>query len=42
VVRATGGEWRVGTSSLGGARMEISWHRSPGAKVLVDPGEMES
>jgi hypothetical protein len=30
VVRATGGEWRVGTASLGVARMEVLWHRSPG------------
>jgi signal transduction histidine kinase len=36
VVRATGGRWRVGNSALGGARMEISWHRSPGSK---DPTE---
>ena len=28
VVRATGGRWRVGDASLGGARMEVSWHRS--------------
>jgi signal transduction histidine kinase len=33
VVRATGGRWRVGDASLGGARMEVSWHRSGGAKV---------
>jgi signal transduction histidine kinase len=26
VVRATGGHWRVGDASLGGARMEVSWH----------------
>jgi signal transduction histidine kinase len=32
VVRATGGEWRVGNSVLGGARMEVRWHRSPGAR----------
>jgi signal transduction histidine kinase len=32
VVRATGGEWRVGVASLGGARMEVRWHRSSGAK----------
>jgi two-component system, OmpR family, sensor histidine kinase CiaH len=28
VVRATGGRWRVGDASMGGARMEVSWHRS--------------
>ncbi|MHB1911017.1 MAG: sensor histidine kinase, partial [Acidimicrobiales bacterium] len=27
VVRSTGGHWRVGDSRLGGARMEIDWHR---------------
>jgi signal transduction histidine kinase len=32
VVRATGGEWRVGDSPLGGARMEVRWHRSTGSK----------
>jgi signal transduction histidine kinase len=32
VVRATGGTWRVSDSDLGGARMEVRWHRSPGAK----------
>lgn len=28
VVRATGGRWNVGDSPLGGARMEVSWHRA--------------
>jgi signal transduction histidine kinase len=37
VVRATGAQWRVGDSALGGARMEVSWHRSSGSK---DPGEL--
>jgi signal transduction histidine kinase len=32
VVRATGGEWRVGQAELGGAHMEVRWHRSPGAR----------
>ena len=32
VVRATGGEWRVGTSRLGGARMEVRWHRAAGSR----------
>jgi signal transduction histidine kinase len=36
VVQATGGRWRVEDSSLGGARMEVSWHRSPGSKNLSD------
>jgi len=28
IVRSTGGRWRVGRSELGGARLEVSWHRS--------------
>jgi two-component system, OmpR family, sensor histidine kinase CiaH len=28
IVRASGGQWSVGDSSLGGARMEVSWHRA--------------
>ena len=36
VVRATGGEWRVGVASLGGALMEVRWHRSSAAKGSVD------
>jgi signal transduction histidine kinase len=32
VVRATGGEWRVGQADLGGAHMEVRWHRSPAAR----------
>jgi signal transduction histidine kinase len=28
VVRSTGGKWRVDDSSLGGARMQVTWHRS--------------
>jgi signal transduction histidine kinase len=39
VVRATGGEWHVGDASLGGAHMEVRWHRSSGAKNAVDPRE---
>ena len=33
IVRSTGGRWRIGTSPLGGARLEISWkqqHKLPG------------
>jgi signal transduction histidine kinase len=41
VVRATGGEWRVGESPLGGALMEVRWHRSPGARDLAGPGEAD-
>ena len=32
VVRATGGEWSVAKADLGGAHMEVSWRRSPGAR----------
>jgi signal transduction histidine kinase len=28
VVRSTGGRWRIGDAPLGGARLEVSWHRS--------------
>jgi signal transduction histidine kinase len=28
IVRGTGGRWRVGTASIGGARMEIGWPRA--------------
>jgi signal transduction histidine kinase len=36
VVRATGGEWSVGQADLGGAHMEVSWRRSPGARGTED------
>jgi signal transduction histidine kinase len=39
VVKATGGEWRVGQADLGGAHMEVSWRRSPGAKGSEDGKE---
>ncbi|HVA07407.1 MAG TPA: HAMP domain-containing sensor histidine kinase [Acidimicrobiales bacterium] len=39
VVQATGGEWRVGESELGGARMEVRWHRSHGARDVGEPTE---
>jgi len=39
VVRATRGEWQVGDSSLGGAQMEVRWHRSPGANGIGQPAE---
>ena len=32
VVSSTGGRWRIGDSSSGGARMEVSWHRAGGAE----------
>jgi signal transduction histidine kinase len=38
VVRATGGEWRVGQGDLGGAHMEVRWHRSPRGKGPGDLG----
>ena len=28
IVQSTGGHWRVGDSELGGARMEVDWHRA--------------
>jgi signal transduction histidine kinase len=40
VVQATGGEWRVGVSSLGGALMEVRWHRSTGARDTGEPAEL--
>ena len=39
VVRATGGEWHVGAAALGGARMEVRWHRSRGAPELGERTE---
>jgi signal transduction histidine kinase len=47
VVRVTGGEWQVGEGSLGGALMEVRWHRSSGARDVVeqtrlDPGDRPS
>ncbi|HZU80882.1 MAG TPA: HAMP domain-containing sensor histidine kinase, partial [Acidimicrobiales bacterium] len=30
IVRSTGGRWSVGESGLGGARLEVSWHRPHG------------
>jgi signal transduction histidine kinase len=39
VVRATRGEWQVGRSELGGAHVEVRWHRSPGAKGPDERGE---
>ncbi len=43
VVRSTGGRWRVDDSPLGGARMQVTWHRSahhtgPHRRVTVPPG----
>jgi signal transduction histidine kinase len=32
VVRATGGNWSIGTAPLGGARMEVSWHNAGGQR----------
>jgi len=37
VVRATDGEWRIEDSGLGGARMEVRWHRSSGARERSEP-----
>ncbi len=41
VVRATGGEWRVGEGSLGGALMEVRWHRSSAAKTSADQAKWD-
>jgi signal transduction histidine kinase len=43
VVRSTGGKWRVDDSPLGGARMQVTWHRSahrpgPHRRVSVQRG----
>jgi signal transduction histidine kinase len=36
IVRATGGQWRIGTSPIGGARMSVSWPSSfPGSREAV-------
>ena len=37
VVRATGGEWLIGQADLGGAHMEVRWHRSPRTKAPGHP-----
>jgi signal transduction histidine kinase len=37
VVRSTAGRWRIGTSSLGGARLEVSWHRAGPRESLRKP-----
>jgi two-component system sensor histidine kinase CiaH len=38
VVRATGGRWRVGSASIGGASMGVLWHRSQLRDVPVGQG----
>jgi signal transduction histidine kinase len=38
VVRSTGGKWHIGDSRLGGARLEVSWHRTG----LREPGPRET
>jgi signal transduction histidine kinase len=40
VVRATGGEWRVGESTLGGALIEVQWHRSSGARDVIEQAHL--
>jgi signal transduction histidine kinase len=39
VVRSTGGRWRIDDSPLGGARMQVTWHRSgqPGTSSWRPP-----
>ncbi len=41
VVRSTGGEWLVGVSTLGGASMEVRWHRSSNANAAIDRTERD-
>lgn len=37
VVRNSGGTWSVGTSPLGGARMEVSWRQAPVPATVGSP-----
>ena len=37
VVRNSGGTWSVGTSPLGGARMEVSWRQAPVPATVAPP-----
>ncbi len=37
VVRNSGGTWAVGTSSSGGARMEVSWRPAPAGAARPEP-----
>jgi signal transduction histidine kinase len=37
IVRATGGQWRIGTSPAGGARMSVSWPRALGGQRETAP-----
>jgi len=37
VVRSTGGRWRIGDADLGGARLEVSWHRSGPRDIGLRP-----
>jgi signal transduction histidine kinase len=40
VVRSTHGEWTIGTSALGGARLEVSWRKAQSRKArLTQKGE---
>jgi signal transduction histidine kinase len=40
VVRSTQGEWTIGTSALGGARLEVSWRKAQARKArLTQKGE---
>ncbi len=36
VVRSTQGQWAIGVSDLGGARLEVSWRKSPTRKAKPD------
>jgi signal transduction histidine kinase len=35
VARSTGGKWRVDDSPLGGARMQVTWHRSTSRRAAL-------
>ncbi|MGH9297538.1 MAG: sensor histidine kinase [Acidimicrobiales bacterium] len=37
VVRSTGGRWEIGTSDLGGARLEVSWAARAAPSTKVNP-----
>lgn len=39
IVRNTGGQWQVGTSDLGGARIAVSWHGPHGRQPAPGPPE---
>jgi len=42
IVRSTGGRWTVSDSSLGGARMEVSWHSGAPPAAPRSPQELDA